>query len=454
MTDAGNKILLIDDEAAMRHMLRLVLEKEGYRITEAGEGAAALRSLQDEAFDLVLCDLRMPGMDGRTFLQEATKLDKVPTIIMMSAYGSLDTAIECLKEGAYDYISKPFKADEVVLTLRKAQERIRLQGENRRLRDELRRSGLASGKAGILYRSAAMGRVMNLVGRLAESSSAVLITGETGTGKELVARALHEEGIRRQGPFVAVNCGAISPTLMESELFGHGKGSFTGADRDKMGLFEAANGGTLFLDEIGELPLELQPKLLRVLQEGEVLPLGHTRPRRIDVRVLAATARDVRAEVEAKRFRDDLFYRLAVVEIHIPPLRERPEDIPLLADSFLRRHALREGRPAPRLTAAALQLLQSHPWPGNVRELENFMEKTLIFCRGESIDEADLPWEVRRRPRDEDDHYSLKQAIARLEREYIRKALAATDGNRTQAAKLLEISLRGLLYKMKEMDEP
>ncbi|MDW7756842.1 MAG: sigma 54-interacting transcriptional regulator, partial [Desulfuromonadales bacterium] len=265
---------------------------------------------------------------------------------------------------------------------------------------------------------------------------------------------LHDEGSRRQGPFVAVNCGAISPTLMESELFGHGKGSFTGADRDKTGLFEAADGGTLFLDEIGELPLELQPKLLRVLQEGEVLRLGDTRPRRIDVRVLAATARDVRAEVEAKRFRDDLYYRLAVVEIHIPPLHERPDDIPLLADSFLRRHAAREGRPAPRLTPAALDLLQSHPWPGNVRELENFMEKTLIFCGGDAIDEADLPWEVRRRPRENDHDYSLKQAVARLEREYIRKALTATGGNRTQAAKMLEISLRGLLYKMKELDEP
>lgn len=452
MTESGNKVLLVDDEAAMRHMLRLVLEKEGYRIVEAGEGAAALLCLQEETFDLVLCDLRMPGMDGRSFLKEAAKLGRVPTIIMMSAYGSLDTAIECLKEGAYDYISKPFKADEVVLTLRKAQERIRLQVENRRLREELRRSGIASGKAGILYRSTAMGRVMTLVSRLADSSSAVLITGETGTGKELVARALHDEGSRRQGPFIAVNCGAISPTLMESELFGHSKGSFTGADRDKKGLFEAADGGTLFLDEIGELPLELQPKLLRVLQEGEVLRLGDTRPRPIDVRVLTATARDVHADVEAKRFRDDLYYRLAVVEIHIPPLRERPDDIPMLVDSFLRRLAVREGRPAPRLDPGAVSLLQSHPWPGNVRELENFMEKTLIFCRGEVIGEADLPWEVRRRPRADDDNYSLKQAVARLEREYIRKALAATGGNRTQAARLLEISLRGLLYKMKEYD--
>jgi two-component system response regulator AtoC len=237
---------------------------------------------------------------------------------------------------------------------------------------------------------------------------------------------------------------------MESELFGHVKGAFTGADREKKGLFAAADGGTLFLDEIGELPLELQPKLLRVLQEGEILRVGETQPRKVDVRVLAATARDLREEVEKSRFRDDLFYRLAVVEIHVPPLRDRSEDIPLLAENFVRRIAAREGRPVPQIQADALEVLQGYPWPGNVRELENFMEKTMIFCRGETIDLASLPWEVRRRNRNESESFSLKQASMRLECEYIRKSLAATGGNRTQAARLLEISLRGLLYKMKE----
>jgi two-component system response regulator AtoC len=294
-----------------------------------------------------------------------------------------------------------------------------------------------------------MAEVMNLVEKVADSASSVLITGETGTGKELVARALHSDGGRREEPFVAVNCSAISPGLMESELFGHVKGAFTGAERGKEGLFAAADGGTLFLDEIGELPLELQPKLLRVLQESEVLRVGETRPRRINVRVLAATARELRNEVDKGSFRDDLFYRLAVVEIRIPPLRERIEDIPLVAKHFLRRIAGRTGCVVPEIEEAALDVLQSYSWPGNVRELENFMEKTMIFNRGEVINLASLPWEVRRN-RDGSKDYSLKQATLRLEREYIRKALATTGGNRTKAAKLLEISLRGLLYKMKE----
>jgi two-component system response regulator AtoC len=446
------KILVVDDEASMRHMLQLVLEKEGYQVTDCAEGGAALELLRDEPFDVVLCDIRMPGMDGRMFLEAVSRLKLTATIIMMSAYGTIDTALECMKRGAYDYIAKPFKPDEVVLTLKKAEERFRLRQENLRLREELARSGAPSGTAGIIYRSPAMAQDMTLVARVSGSASTVLVTGETGTGKELVARALHGEGCRKRGPFVAVNCSAISSSLMESELFGHVKGAFTGADREKQGLFAAADGGTLFLDEIGELPRELQPKLLRVLQEGEILRVGETRPRKVDVRVLAATARDLREEVEKGRFRDDLFYRLAVVEIQIPPLRERPEDIPLLAENFISRIAAREGRPFPKIQADALEMLRSYPWPGNVRELENFMEKTMIFCRGEMIDLDSLPWEVRRRNRNETESLSLKQATMRLEGEYIRRALAATGGNRTRAARLLEISLRGLLYKIKEYE--
>jgi two-component system response regulator AtoC len=446
------KILVVDDEASMRHMLQLVLEKEGYQVTDCAEGGAALELLRDEPIDVVLCDIRMPGMDGRMFLEAVSRLKLTATIIMMSAYGTIDTALECMKRGAYDYIAKPFKPDEVVLTLKKAEERFRLRQENLRLREELARSGAPSGTAGIIYRSPAMAQVMTLVERVSGSASSVLVTGETGTGKELVARALHGEGCRKRGPFVAVNCSAISSSLMESELFGHVKGAFTGADREKQGLFAAADGGTLFLDEIGELPRELQPKLLRVLQEGEILRVGETRPRKVDVRVLAATARDLREEVEKGRFRDDLFYRLAVVEIQIPPLRERPEDIPLLAENFISRIAAREGRPFPKIQADALEMLRSYPWPGNVRELENFMEKTMIFCRGEMIDLDSLPWEVRRRNRNETESLSLKQATMRLEGEYIRRALAATGGNRTRAARLLEISLRGLLYKIKEYE--
>ena len=441
------KILIIDDESSLRHMLRLVLERENYRISDAANGEAALALLDQESFDLVLCDVRMPEMDGLAFLREAIKRVPLPTVIMMSAYGTIDSAIECMKQGAYDYIAKPFKPDEILLTLRKAEERFRLLRENATLKERLTRSGAPST---LVFRSAAMQEIFSLVQKVASSSSSILITGETGTGKELVARALHAEGERKNGPFVAINCSAISPALIESELFGHAKGAFTGADRERPGLFAAAHRGTLFLDEIGELPLELQPKLLRVLQEGEILRVGETQPRRIDVRMVAATSRNLRDEVAKGRFREDLFYRLAVVEIQIPPLRERREDIPELTQYFLARIAAREGRTSPILSAECLETLAGYPWPGNVRELENFMEKMMIFNRGEVIESADLPGEIRRRERGAGGDFSLKNAVTRMEKEYIRKALAATGGNQTQAAKLLEISLRGMLYKIKE----
>ena len=447
MTPELERILIIDDESSLRHMLRLVLEREGYRVTDAAHGQVALTLMEQEPFDLVLCDVRMPEMDGLAFLREAVGRSPAPTVIMMSAYGTIDSAIECMKQGAYDYIPKPFKPDEIVLTLRKAEERFRLLRENATLKEKLSR-GYAP--ATLVFRSEVMRNIFSLVQKAASSSSPVLITGETGTGKELIARALHTEGERRSGPFVAVNCSAISPTLIESELFGHARGAFTGADRERPGLFAAAHRGTLFLDEIGELPLELQPKLLRVLQEGEILRVGETQPRRIDVRVVAATARNIREEAAKGRFREDLFYRLAVVEIQIPPLRERREDIPELIRYFLARIAAREGRKSPVLSAACLETLAGYPWAGNVRELENFMEKTMIFNRGEAIELADLPGEVRRKERGAGDDLSLKNAVTRMEREYIRKALAVTGGNQTQAAKLLEISLRGMIYKMKE----
>jgi len=447
VTTAQGTILVIDDEAPLRHMLRLVLEKAGYRVIEAAGGAAGLECLAKQGCDTVLCDIRMPEMDGLAFLKALDGRQCAATVIMMSAYGTIDTAVACLKAGAYDYISKPFKPDEILLTLKKAEERQRLQRENVRLRREL--AGGGKPKEAIC-RSREMTDVFALARKVADAASPVLVTGETGTGKELVARALHFEGSRGGGPFVTVNCSAIAANLIESELFGHARGAFTGADRQRAGLFAAADGGTLFLDEIGELPLPLQPKLLRVIQEGEVRPVGETQPRRVDVRVVAATARDLKTEICEKRFRDDLYYRLAVVEIHLPPLRERREDIALLAEHFITRLAAREGRPAPQLTASAREVLTDYSWPGNVRELENFIEKTMIFCREERIDRDDLPWEVRRRPREDAADLSLKEATARIEREYIRRALAATEGNRTHAARLLEISLRALVYKIKD----
>lgn len=443
----NNKVLVVDDEAGMRHMLRMVLEKSDYKVAEAQNGYAALDLMHGTDFDIILCDIRMPEMDGLTFLQEMRTRDIAGIVIMMSAYGSIDTAVECLKEGAYDYISKPFKPDEVILTLCKALEKVRLQRENSLLRNKLSR---VRDDHRIVYRSSAMERLMSLISRVAESHSPVLITGETGTGKELVARALHSQSARHKRPFVAVNCGAIAPGLMESELFGHSRGAFTGAMQQKPGLFEEADGGTLFLDEIGELPLELQPKLLRVLQEGEFRRIGENLPRKVDVRVLAATARNLREAVERDLFRDDLFFRLAVVEVHIPPLRERREDIPALANHFLCGVADREGRVAPDISPAVKDVLCRYAWPGNVRELANFIERAMIFSRGDTLEIQDMPTDMRREKRDELKDFSLKKAALRLEKEYIVKALTATGGNRTQAAKLLEISLRKLLYKIKE----
>jgi two-component system response regulator AtoC len=427
-------------------MLRLLLEKRGYGIVEAVDGDEALRIASREPPDVVLCDIRMPGRDGLSFLREIRTRHPQLTVIMMSAYGTVDTAVECLKQGAYDYVSKPFKTDEVVLCLKKAEERIGLQRENQRLKRQLHQQE----ETGFIGESAAAEKIRELIKQVADAPFPVLLTGETGTGKEVVARALYRSGGRRDGPFVSVNCSAISAGLMESELFGHAKGAFTGADRARKGLFAAAEGGILFLDEIGELPLELQPKLLRVLQEGEVRPVGETRATKVNARIVVATARDLREEVAQRRFREDLFYRLNVVEIHIPPLRERPEDIPVLADHFIRCLAAQEGRRSPLLARDAVAALKRHPWPGNARELKNFMEKTMIFCRGEEINAASLPWDARGESREVDTGYSLKKAARRMEKEYIRRALAATGGNRTLAARLLEISLRALHYKLAE----
>ena len=322
--------------------------------------------------------------------------------------------------------------------------------ENLRLRDDLRRSGRPQGIAAIVHRSAVMTELLETVRRAAASQVPVLVTGETGTGKELIARALHAESPRAPRPFLAINCGAIPAGLLESELFGHVRGAFTGADRARTGLFGAADGGTLLLDEIGDLPLALQPKLLRVLQEGEVRRIGDNQSRPVDVRVVAATAVDLPQAVAQGRFREDLFYRLAVVNIDVPPLRRRPEDIVPLVDSYLPRLSARHGRPAPEFAADALLRLEQHPWPGNVRELLNVLEKTLVLCREETITAADIILDEAPATAGAPSELSLKKAVAALERDHICRALAATGGNRTQAARLLEISLRNLLYKIKE----
>jgi len=445
-------LLVIDDDKAMRHMLRLVLERERYRISEAESAAIALPMIEGERFDAILCDIRMPGMDGLTFLALPQIQQNGAVIIMMSAYGSIDTAIECMKRGAYDYISKPFKADEILLTLKKAEERQRLERENQQLKQNLAQCQGAGRPSEIVHISAQMKHLLAQVEKIAQSDASVLISGETGTGKELIAQRLHRQSPRAKGPMLALNCSAISAGLLESELFGHVRGAFTGADRNHQGLFSAASGGSLFLDEIAELPLDLQPKLLRVLQENEVRPVGSSRSEPIDTRVIAASGTDVKELVTQGTFRQDLYYRLAVVDLVVPPLRSRPEDIALLGQHFLAEITAREGLPLPQLTAQDLALLQAYAWPGNVRELKNFMEKAVIFSRPGEINLQPLPVERRETPRDHIADLSLKNTIARIEKDYITRALQKTAGNRTQAARLLEISLRSLMYKLKEYD--
>ena len=422
MAETFQNLLIVDDEASMRHMLRLVLEPHRYRVCEAENGQQALELIQKEKFDAILSDIRMPDMDGLTFLDQPEVKTLDCTIIMMSAYGNITTALDCMKRGAYDYISKPFKPDEVLLTLRKAEERQQLRQENQQLKTALSKQEQGFSIDRIIHSSRAMQQVLKMVKAAATADSPVLITGETGTGKELIARALHSES-GRKGQFLAINCSAIASGLLESELFGHTKGSFTGADREKQGLFSIASGGTLFLDEIAEMPLELQPKLLRVLQEGEIRKVGATRSERITTRVLAAAGRDLQEAVQNNQFRNDLFYRLAVVDINLPPLRERPEDIVPLAEHFLATLCRQEGRQQLTLNDEDRKKLTSYLWPGNVRELQNYLEKALIFSQ-ETLELPPLRMRQTISTDSDLEEYSLKVAAQRLEKEYIRKALA------------------------------
>jgi two-component system response regulator AtoC len=414
-----------------------------------------LELMEKTPFDFILCDIRMPRMDGMAFLREAREKYPERTIIMMSAYGNLQSAVDAMKEGAYDYVSKPFKTDEILLTLRKAEERERLKQENLRLQDRIKRLEEQYSFGDIVTGSEAMFRVMELVRTVAQHKTTVLLTGESGTGKELVARAIHSGGSRGKGSMVSINCGGIPENLLESELFGYRKGAFTDAIRDKPGLFEEADKGTLFLDEIGELPLPLQVKLLRVLQEEEITALGATSATKIDVRVLAATARDLPVEVEAGRFREDLFYRINVMTIHLPPLRERRGDIALLADRFIEKFNSKLKKHVQGVSSEAMSMMARHDWPGNVRELENVMERAVLLCNDRLISPENLPpqltAEAGARPGGAPEEcLSIKQATKRLERELIVRALDLTKGNRSQAAKILEISRPILLSKIRE----
>ena len=443
------RILVVDDEESLRHMLSLLLERAGYSVVLAKDGEDGLRVLeQHPGVRIALCDIRMPNLDGLGFLERARRLRPGLVIIMMSAYGTTETALKAMRRGAYDYVSKPFRSDEIVLTLKKVEERERLARENAILRAEVAKRRTPSGLVGA---EGGLRLVMAVARKVATAPVTVLITGESGTGKEVLARAIHEMSPRAKGPFVAINCAAIPENLLESELFGHERGSFTGAIRTHQGLFEQASGGTLLLDEVGEMPPTLQIKLLRVIEAGQVRRLAGDRDIPVDVRLLAATARDLPQLVRRGHFREDLFYRLDVVHLHLPPLRERREDIPLLVDHFLTQQAHRLGRPRPPINPAAMRVLEAHSWPGNVRQLENACERAVLLCEG-GITADDLPPDLQagRVTGPDMDDLSIKHHVAALERELIRQALLRTDGNRSRAARLLDISYKALLYKIKD----
>jgi two-component system response regulator AtoC len=445
------RILVVDDEPGLRQTVSRILASEGYDTLTAAHGEEALAALAEDDADIVLCDLRMPKMSGLDFIDAYAAGNGHALVIAMSAYGDAETAIAAMQRGAYDYIQKPFRAEEVILCVRKAAEREKLRARVKRLEEELQ----AIRGFEIVGHSPAFRAAMDVARKVARHQSTVLITGESGTGKELIARLIHQSSPRADHAFVAVNCGAIPDTLLESELFGHVRGSFTGASTDKPGLFEEAENGTLFLDEIGELPLPLQVKLLRVLQEGEVRRVGANSSRKVDVRVVAATNRDLAADASAGRFREDLYYRVNVVGVRLPPLRERREDIPELAHHFVRRHGARLGFQTASIDAAGMRLLAEHSWPGNVRELENVIERALVLSGGEPIGVEHLTDLVHRprRPAEAssaEGDLSVKRRTEELERRLIRRALERTRGNRTRAARLLDLSHRALLYKIRD----
>jgi two-component system, NtrC family, response regulator AtoC len=446
------RVLVVDDEENLRILVRTVLRREGFEVEVASGGEQALALVETFGPDAILTDVRMPKMGGLDLLSTLKAKGNDAVVIVMSAYGNVDLAIEAIKAGAYDYLQKPFKPEELVLVLRKAEEREALRRENRALRQEIRQKDMFED---ILAKSPEMQAIFKTISKLADFKTTALVVGESGVGKELVARAIHKRSIRRGGPFCAVNCGAIPETLLESELFGHKRGAFTDASSDRSGLFEQANGGTLFLDEIGELPQKLQVKLLRVLQEETIRKLGDNRDVKVDVRIIAATHRDLNAETKAGRFREDLYYRINVLQISIPPLRDRKEDIPILLDHFVARNNARFGTAIRGFEPEAKRLLLEYGWPGNVRELENTVERAMVLAERDTIFVEDLP-ERLREARDPiklqlgSGELSIKKTARIIEEILIRRALQKTGGNRTRAAEVLEISHRALLYKIKD----
>lgn len=445
-------ILVVDDEEGVRHNLNVLLERRGYRVLTASDVDEGIRLFEEERPDVALCDLVMPKKDGFEFLKQARAIDPTVPVIVITAYGSIESAVTAIRDlGAYDFLEKPIVIDKLAITLGHAIEFRQLKEENVKLRSE---KGRTEKLLNMLSQNPRMHRLFESVRKIAPLKTTVLITGESGTGKELVARAIHELSPRKNAQFVAVNCGAIPETLLESELFGYKKGAFTGATSDKIGLFERAHAGTIFLDEIGELPLGLQVKLFRVLETSEFYRVGESQSRQVDVRMIAASAKNLEEEVASGRFREELFYRLNVFPIHLPPLRERPEDIPLLTEHFIGEFNSKLGCKVEGISPHAIRLLMAYGWPGNVRELENTIERAMILAESGVIEPKHFPERIRSCVSIEDERLSLtlKDNVKAFERQMIVEVLKKVGGNRTQAAKLLGISLRALLYKMKEYE--
>jgi two-component system, NtrC family, response regulator AtoC len=456
------RLLIVDDDADLRQSLTLLLKESGFDVLAEADPEAALARATTEEFDLILCDVRMPRMDGLEFLRAYRAQRGSALLIMMSAYGTEDAALAAMREGAYDYLRKPFRPDEVLMTVRKAEERERLRREVEVLRSSL---GADAVRDLVVAESRVMRDLLELASRVARHNTTVLVTGESGTGKEVLAKAIHRMSPRHELSFTAINCAAIPEQLLESELFGHVKGSFTGATADRAGLFETAHQGTLLLDEIGDLPLGLQAKLLRVLEENEIRRIGAREDKKVDVRVIAATAKPLEQAVERGEFRADLYYRLDVVRLHIPPLRERREDIAALVTHFARQVAQRLGHPV-SITPQALALLIEASWPGNVRELRNALERAAVLGGSRSLDVSDFAAVNGRNGHTNGNYaavsvpmpatngtYDLRSQVEEVERVIIQRALEAAKGNRREAAHLLGISLRTLFYKLRRVHQ-
>jgi two-component system response regulator HydG len=445
-------LLVADDDPGLRESLERTLTREGYRVVLASDGRAALERVQAGGVDLIVTDLRMPGLTGLELLRAAKAIMPDVDVILLTAFGTVEEAVKAMKDGAYDFLTKPFRREQLIKLVDKALERRDLIEQNKALKKQLED---IRAKGQMIGSSPAYRRMLSLVEQIADSSATILIQGESGAGKELVARTIHERSGRRAGPFVAVNCAALPETLLESELFGYEKGAFTGAVGRKEGQFELAGGGTLFLDEVGDLSLVTQPKILRVLQEGEFERLGGTRTIQVDVRIVAATNQDLAEMVKDKRFREDLYYRLNVITVRVPPLRERHEDVRLLAQHYLRVYAAKNGRKLEGFSNEALERLESYKWPGNVRELENLIERTVLLARKDRIDAEDLPEEVagvKRPPRDAILEL-IGTPLAEIEQRLLDETLRITGGNKTQAAKLLGIDVRTVARKLERRED-